>query len=142
MNYKNKIEELTLKGIFSEEQASRLSGSFSKTSVSTIEMTRKYSLEMIGIVLMLIVALYMFLVVGISVHNNAIEDVSKSLNAPLSSGIGFGNSFFIVYVLCLVGFYLILYFLAQNSVNRFQNRYSKIIALKRSIGHTVLMEKN
>lgn len=141
VNYNDKIEELKLKGIFSQEQVTRLSGSFSKTSEDTVQMARKYSLEMIGIALMLIVTLYMFLVVGVSTHNNAIEDVAQNLNAPLSSGIGFGSSFFLVYVLCVVVLYLILYFLAQNAVNRFQNRYAKMEALKHSIKHTTLMEQ-
>lgn len=141
MNYKDKIEELKAKGIFSQEQASRLSGSFSEISENIVPMTRKYSLEMIGIVLVCIVALYMVVVVGISTQNNIIEDVTESLNTPLSSGIGFGSSFVLICLLCIVGLYLVLYFLAQNAVNRFQNKYSKITALKRSVSHTVLMEK-
>lgn len=140
MNYKNKIEALKAKGIFSEEQASRLENSFAKTTNDTV-IARKYSLEMVGIAMAMLVALYMFFVLGLSVQESAIEDVSKSLNTPLSSGIGFGSSFFLIYVLCIMGLYLFLYVLAHNAVNRFENRYAKMEALKHSIRHTTLMEK-
>ena len=140
MNYKDKIEALKAKGIFTKEQASKLEKSFAKTTNDTV-ITRKYSLEMIGIALVVLGALYMFFVLGLSVQDSAMEDVSKSLNVPLSSGIGFGSSFFLICLSCIVGLYLLLYFLAQNAVNRFQNKYVKMQTLKHSIRHTTLMEK-
>ena len=44
MNYKDKIEALKAKGIFTKEQASKLEKSFAKTTNDTV-ITRKYSLE-------------------------------------------------------------------------------------------------
>lgn len=140
MNYKDKIEALKEKGIFSQEQAYKLEKSFAKTTNNTV-ITRKYSLEMIGVALVVLISLYMFFVVGLLVQDSAIEDVSKSLNTPLSSGISSGSSFFLIYVLCIIGLYLFLYFLAHNAVNRFESRYAKMEALKRSIKHTTLMEQ-
>lgn len=140
MNYKDKIEALKEKGIFSQEQAYKLEKSFAKTTNNTV-ITRKYSLEMIGVTLVVLISLYMFFVVGLLVQDSAIEDVSKSLNTPLSSGISFGSSFLLIYVLCIIGLYLFLYFLAHNAVNRFESRYAKMEALKHSIKHTTLMEQ-
>lgn len=140
MNYKDKIEALKEKGIFSQEQAYKLEKSFAKTTNNTV-ITRKYSLEMIGVTLVVLISLYMFFVVGLLVQDSAIEDVSKSLNTPLSSGISSGSSFFLIYVLCIIGLYLFLYFLAHNAVNRFKSRYAKMEALKHSIKHTTLMEQ-
>lgn len=140
MNYKDKIEALKEKGIFSQEQAYKLEKSFAKTTNNTV-ITRKYSLEMIGVALVVLISLYMFFVVGLLVQDSAIEDVSKSLNTPLSSGISSGSSFLLIYVLCIIGLYLFLYFLAHNAVNRFKSRYAKMEALKHSIKHTTLMEQ-
>ncbi len=142
VNYEAKIKALKEKGIFSDEQASRLSASFEKKGVKDISrLERTYLPEIIGVVLLVGVLLYIFIAVGSADTANGIEDVAHSLNGPVSSGIAAQHSFFLLLVLLVVLVYVMLYLYARNRFRMFWRSAEEMRVMKDSLHHTEVMKK-
>jgi len=130
------------KGIFSEEQAQRLAGSFEKREENHITQTeRKYTLEVIGMGVIGLAMLYIFISVGSTGSTDGVEDVSRSLNAPLHSGMSGQSSFVLVLVLLAVLVYGVLYLYARNRFNIFRKTAEEMVVLEESIHQTEVMKK-
>lgn len=142
MNYKDKIEELKNRGIFSQEQAKKLSDSFEKSLRQEVSIEKKRYLDMVGLGLFIFILLYIIIAVIRSSQSNVVQDVSSTLNQTQAVATMHSVSSFTIIIFFLVsGLYLLLYFLAHNHFNDFQKRYRDINVLKASIDHALLMEK-
>ena len=141
MNYKQKIEELTQKGIFTEEQAEKLKGSSSKEKETESKSTRYFTLELLGIVLLFLSAVYIFISVGSAENMNTVEDVAHSLNVPVQSGLTVQNSFLLVFLLLVAVLYLFLYLYAQNRYKNFWHMTGEIRQVESDIHERIVIEK-
>ncbi len=142
MNYEARIEAMKEKGIFSEEQAQRLAASFEKREENhTTQTERKYMLEIIGMGVIGLAMLYIFISVGSTGGTDGVEDVSRSLNVPLHSGMSGQSSFVLVLVLLVVLVYGMLYLYAHNRFNMFRKTAEEMVVLEESIHQTEVMKK-
>jgi hypothetical protein len=142
VNYKTQIEALKEKGIFSQEQAQRLSDSFEKKAeTKQLQMKRYYTLEIVGAGLIGFVLLYIFMTISSTTHTNIVEDIAISLNAPVASGISTQNSFILLVILLLVIAYGVLYFYAHNRFRMFWHTVEEIAVTKAHIHHIEVMKK-
>jgi len=142
VNYEKQIEALKEKGIFSQEQAQRLSDSFEKKAeTKQLHSERRYILETVGAGLIGLALLYIFIAVGSSDHAADVEDVAHSLNAPVTSGLSVQSSFVLLMVLLLVVMYGVLYFYAHNRLGMFGHIAEEMAVTQAHIGHIEVMKK-
>lgn len=141
MNYREKIEGLKQKGIFTEEQAARLTASSRIEEQVSAEHERKFTLEAVGVLLMLGAAVYIFGLAGSTERTNTVEDVSQMLNAPVSSGISSQSSFVLIFLLIAIMLYVTLYLYAHNRFRNFWRMAGEIVQLEESMHHTGVMKK-
>lgn len=140
VNYKDKIQELKQKGIFSEKQAEKLSNSFEVSKSDEIVTQKKYTLEMLGVILLSFAGLYITFFVGSVDNTQIVENTASTLNAPITSGLSSGNSFIIIVILLSVLGYLLLYFLAHNRYNALYSINEKIRDSQQIIHNTNVMK--
>ncbi len=142
VNYNNKIEELKNRGIFSQEQAKKLSDSFKSSSKQEITIERKRYLDMVGLGLFGFILFYIIIAVSRSSQSNVVQDVSTTLNQTQAvATMPSVSSFMIILFVLLSGLYIVLYVLAHNRFNAFQKMDRDIHVQKASIQHALLMEK-
>jgi len=142
VNYNDKIETLKAKGIFSEEQATRLLNSFEKDTAVDVPIKKKRYLDFIGLGLLASILFYIIMAVSVSTINTTVQNVADTLNeteavATLQSG----SSFLMIMLFLMGGLYLVLYIFAHNRFNDLQKVYQEIKVLNASIHNTLLMEK-
>lgn len=142
MNYEARIEALKEKGIFSKEQAQRLGNSFQKREENhTPQRERKYLLEVIGAIVLGVALLYIFISVGSADATSGVEDVSRSLNAPVHSGMSGKSSFVLVLVLLVVSVYGVLYLYAHKRFRMFWHTAEEMAVLEEGIHRAEVMKK-
>jgi len=142
VNYNDKIEEFKNRGIFSKEQAKKLSDSFEKSSKEEVKIEKKRYLDMVGLGLFGFILFYIIIAVSRSAQNNVVQDVSSTLNQTQAvSTMPSVSSFMIILFVLLSGLYIVLYALAHNRFNAVQKRVRDIHVQKASIQHALLMEK-
>jgi hypothetical protein len=142
VNYEAKIAALKEKGLFTKEQAKRLSNSFGKqTEETAVSGKRYYWLEVFGIILLSSVMLYLFIAVGSSDPVKGVEDISRSLNAPVESGIGAGQSMGLIVLLLSVILYGLLYLYAQSRYASAWRMAGEITLLREKIHHIEVMKR-
>ncbi len=119
MNYKERIESLREKGIFSQDQARRLEASFTDGDLSLPSEPKRRFLE-IG-ALLLIAAMIVGLGYGAMTAMRGAEtpqNVAATLNAASDSGIGAGSAFWILLGMIALGLYLIFYMIVRHGYRR------------------------
>jgi hypothetical protein len=121
VNYKQKIETLKRNGILNEDQAQRLSNSLKESSNTQTIIKRKYTLEMVGALLLLLAGVYIILLVGMGSDASIVENTAKTLNSPIDSGLHPVNSFMMLLLFITLFAYLLLYLLAHNRYNALKN---------------------
>jgi len=142
VNYNDKIEELKNRGIFSQEQAKKLSDSFENPSKQEVNIEKKRYLDMVGLGLFLFILFYIIIAVSRSSQSNVVQDVSTTLNQTQAvATMPSVSSFVIILFVLLSGLYIFLYLLAHNRFNDFQKRVRDINVQKSSIHNALLMEK-
>jgi hypothetical protein len=142
VNYEAKIAALKEKGLFTKEQAKRLSNSFGKQTEETVVSGKRYYwLEVFGIILLSSVMLYLFIAVGSSDPVKGVEDISRSLNAPVESGIGAGQSMGVIVLLLLVILYGLLFLYAQSRYASAWRMAGEITLLREKIHHIEVMKQ-
>jgi len=142
VNYNDKIEELKNRGIFSQEQAEKLSSSFERSSEQEVKTEKKRYLEIVGLGLFGFILLYIIIAVSRSSQSDIVQDVSSTLNQTQAvATMPAVSSFIIILFVLLSGLYIVLYLLAHNRFNAYQKRVRDINVQKASLRHALLMEK-
>jgi predicted Zn-ribbon and HTH transcriptional regulator len=142
VNYEAKIAALKEKGLFTGEQAERLLSSFGKQAETAPASEKRHDwLGVFGIVLLAGVMLYLFIAVGGSEPAKGIEDISRSLNAPVDSGIGAGQSMGVIVLFLVVVLYGMLYLYAQNRYRSMWRMAEEISVLEETIHHAEVMKR-
>jgi ABC-type multidrug transport system fused ATPase/permease subunit len=142
VNYEAKIAALKEKGLFSKEQAERLSKSLGTSAeITPVSGKRHYWTELFGAVLLVGVLLYLFVAVGSSESLKGVEDISRSLNAPVDSGISAGQSMGVVVLLVAVVLYALFYLYVQSRYRSFWRMAEEIAVLQERIHHTEVMKR-
>jgi len=142
VNYEAKIAALKEKGLFTKEQAKRLSNSFGKqTEETAVSGKRYYWLEVFGIILLAGGILYLFIAVGSSDPVKGVEDISRSLNVPVESGIGAGQSMGVIVLMFAVILYGLLYLYAQSRYASAWRMAGEITLLREKIHHIEVMKR-
>ena len=139
MNYKERVTELRKKGILSDDQAHRLANSLEKSPIDTPSPKKRYWLESVGIVLLLGVTFYLFIVIGVTEPSTEVEDVATTLNSTTTAGIGVIDSFMVILILITIILYGTLYLYAHNHFKAFVRRAEEMVALKESLHHLDVM---
>ncbi len=140
VNYKNKIEELKQKGIFTQEQAEKLTGSFEKSDSNTIVLKRKFTLEMIGVALLLFFGGYIVFAVWGADYTQIVENTANTLNTPIDAGVNSSSSFIMIVIFLVLVAYLSLYFLVHNRYNALHRIIERIQVLQESIHNANIMK--
>jgi hypothetical protein len=123
VNYDQRIEILLQKGIFSEEQAQKLSATLNpQGDKSALNEEKRWSLDFIGFILFVSILLYIFFSFVASPASQHVEDISKSFNNTSVSGIGADSTLLFISLFIIVLLYTFLYFLAHQ-------RYNKVLKL-------------
>ncbi len=138
VNYKNKIEELKQKGIFTKEQAEKLTNSFQKSDSDKIVLKRKFTLETIGVALLLFFLGYIVFAIWGADHAPIVENTANTLNAPID--VGSGSSFIMIVIFLVLVAYLSLYFLAHNRYNAFYRIVERMQVLQESTHNANIMK--
>jgi len=132
MNFDERIATLRDKGLLSREQAERLKNSLKPPSPEPFLDRRKWTPEILGILLITVFGL------GLGLSATAVmepvgspQNVAKSLNAPVSSGLSPGGTAWIVIGGIALGLYLLFYLLARRGYRRLWNSY----LVQRALAH-------
>jgi len=142
VNYKERIEALQRKGIFSEAQVEKLSESFEpQREEQTLKRSRSWTLNLAGLILFNIIILYAVIGYFTASISPVVEDVSANLNQVSTSGIGSGNTFILVLLFVAVLLYVILYLLAQKKYNDAWALLQKKEILIQTLHHREVMKK-
>ena len=142
MNYKERIEALQRKGIFSEAQVEKLSASFEpQREEQTVKRSRSWTLNLTGLILFNIIILYAVIGYFTNSTSQVVEDVSANLNQVSGSGIGSGNTFILVLLFIAVLLYVILYLLAQKKYNDAWRLLQRKEVLMQTLHHREVMKK-
>ena len=143
MNYKQKIEELTQKGIFTQEQADKLgvSSPEEKEMVAEVTTGRRFTLEIVGAALVGISLFFISISSTETKSIKTIEDVSHSLNSPISSGITAQNSFLLIFMFIAVALFLFLYLYSQNRYKNFWRMSGEIKQIQSDIHERIIINR-
>ena len=142
VNYEEKIKALKEKGIFSQEQVQRVMSSFDKQeSKKELDKKRTYILEIVGAIIFGAVLFYMIVMVGSSNDTNSIEDISHTLNAPISASASIQGSFGLIWILVLVVLYVVLYVFSHYFFGKFWHMAREYRVLQDTIYTMQVMKK-
>ncbi len=142
MNYKERIEALQQKGIFSEAQAEKLASSFeAPVEKEQTEERKRWTLDIVGAVLLAAVLFYTLGALLTDTPSTAVENVSDTLNSVSTSGIGSGSTALLIVLFTGSLFYLFLYLLAHQRYHKAIRMIEEKKVLMQTLHHSEVMKK-
>ncbi|WP_456393488.1 hypothetical protein [Nitratifractor sp.] len=119
MNYRERIERLREKGIFSDDQVRRLEASFSEGEIPSPAEPKRGMLEIGG--LLLVAALMVGFGYGAAATMSGPQipqEVAATLDAASGSGIAAGSALWVVLGMIALGLYLLFYMIVRYGYRR------------------------
>ncbi len=127
MNYEARIAALKAKGILDEADADALQSTLKET-VTALPKTRRYSFEMIGIVLLGAIVAYLLFQAGLAEGSGEVEEVSRTLNAS-RAGVSATHSLLLLFTGFVTAAFLLLYALIHRYYNALWHIQEEMIAI-------------